>query len=212
MRLYLSSNNVGVHGDRLLELVGENKTVAYIGNAKDYWGKESREKKTQDHREEFESLGFKFTEYDLRNYFDREKITASEIEKFGLVWCSGGNSFLLRRALKDSGFDQVILDLLAQDKIVYGGSSAGAIVVTPSLHGTELADDPGVVKTVYNQDVLWEGLNLVDFHIVPHVGSYWFGPESASMVEYLKRNNKEYKALSDNNVVLINGNTQELLT
>lgn len=211
MRLYLSADNVGKHGDRLLELVGDNKTVAYIGNAKDYWGKESRETKTKDHREEFEKLGFKFVEYDLRNYFDRQKISSSEIEKFGLVWCSGGNTFMLRRALKDSGLDEIIIDLVTKNKIVYGGSSAGSIVVTPSLRGTELADDPGVVKQFYDKDVFWEGLKFIDYYIVPHVGSYWFGPESEAMMEYLKRNNKEFKALSDGQVIVVDGEKQEFL-
>lgn len=211
MRLYLSSDNVGRHADKLLEMVGPNRTVAYIGNAKDYWGAESRATKTADHREEFEKLGFKFTEYDLRNYFDQQKITETEIARYGLIWGSGGNTFMLRRALRDSGLDKIILDLVNADKIVYGGSSAGSIVVTPSLHGTELADDPNVVADFYHQDVLWEGLNLTSNYIVPHVGSDWFGPESAAMIQYLKKNNLPFKALIDGQVYVVNGEVEELL-
>ncbi len=212
MRLYLSSENVGHHGDRLLKMVGANKTVAYIGNAKDYWGLESRIKKTADHKAEFESFGFKFTEFDLRNYFDQQKITESDVSGFGLIWCSGGNTFLLRRALRDSGLDKIIIDLVKADKVVYGGSSAGSIIATPSLHGTELADDPDVVRTTYDKDVFWEGLSLTPNHIVPHVGSDWFGPESAAMIQYLKKNELPYKALVDGQVYVVQGETEELLT
>ncbi len=212
MRLYLSSDNVGKHGDVLQKMAGDNRKVAYIGNAKDYWGAESRAKKTADHRAEFEEKGFEFTEFDLRNYFDQAKLSKEEMSKFGLIWCSGGNSFMLRRALRDSGLDKIIVDLVSEDKVVYGGSSAGAIVATPTLHGTELADDPNVVGDFYNQEVLWEGLNLVSYHIVPHVNSYWFGPESASMIQYLKKNQIEYKALEDGHVIVVDGDKQELLT
>lgn len=211
MRLYLSSENVGKHAARLIELVGSNKTVAYIGNAKDYWGAESRAVKTTDHKAEFEANGFEFTEFDLRNYFDQQKITRQEIERFGLIWCSGGNTFMLRRALRDSGLDKIIIDLVNEDKIVYGGSSAGSIVATPSLHGTELADDPNVVGDFYKQEVLWEGLKLTSNYIVPHVGSDWFGPESAAMVQYLKKNKLSYKALIDGHVYIVDGDNEEVL-
>ena len=48
------------------------------------------------------------------------------------------NAFVLRRAMQLSGFDDIIVDLLDADAIVYGGFSAGAVVAAPSLEGIHL--------------------------------------------------------------------------
>jgi dipeptidase E len=210
MRLYLSSENVGNHADALLKMAGGNKSVAYIGNAKD-GDPQERAEKVPIHKQQFEDLGFKFTEFDLRNYFRDTKISREDIEGFGVIWCSGGNTFLLRRALLDSGIDRAIIDLVNEDKIVYGGSSAGSIIPTPSLRGTEFGDDPNEVERAYNKDVIWDGLNLVPFYIVPHFESEWFGAESQAMADYFEKANLPYKALKDGQVWLVDGDKQELL-
>ena len=49
----------------------------------------------------------------------------------------------LRRALAASGADEMIADLVRADRIVYGGNSAGACVLAPSLRGLETVDEPG---------------------------------------------------------------------
>jgi len=41
-----------------------------------------------------------------------------------LIWINGGNAFPLRRAMRQSGFDEVAWALLASDEIVYVGFSA----------------------------------------------------------------------------------------
>ena len=58
--------------------------------------------------------------------------------------------------MKASDFDEIILDALAQDALVYGGFSAGMVVLTPLLHGIELVgvgDDPNTIPAGY--DALW---------------------------------------------------------
>lgn len=211
MRLFLSSENVGNYAERLLDLVGENKKLVYIPNARDHWRKSDSNVKTEAHKKQFEALGFEFVEEDLRDYFGKTVALAEKIDGAGLVWIPGGNTFLLRRAMYDSGLDKLLLKLLQGDKLVYGGSSAGSIVMTPSLHGTEWGDNPDQVKTVYGKDKIWNGLGLVDFYIVPHYGSDWFGDEAERMADYLKEHKLPYKALKDGQVVVVNGEEVELL-
>jgi dipeptidase E len=69
-------------------------------------------------------------ELDLREYFD------------DAVWINGGNAFPLRRAMRQSGFDLVIRELLQADKIVYAGFSATACCAAAALRGAEMVDDP----------------------------------------------------------------------
>ena len=211
MRLYLSSENVGNYSDQLLEMVGDNKTVAYIGNAKDDWDNSEKSAKVAEHKALFEALGFNFTEFDLKNYFGAQKITKEDLVGFGLVWCSGGNTFLLRRALADSGLDQVLVKMLKNNEIVYGGSSAGSIIPTPSLKGAEFGDDPGQVEKIYKKEIIWEGLNLVPFHIVPHYKTDWFRDDTEKMISYLKDNSHNFTALKDGQVVLVYSERHETL-
>ena len=211
MRLFLSSENVGNYADRLLALAGNNKKLIYIPNARDDWGQSESAAKTMAHKKQFEDLGFEFTEVNLRDYFGKSAGLAKKLKDVGLVWISGGNTFLLRRAMHDSGLDDLLLKLLQEDKAVYGGSSAGSIVMTPSLHGTERGDDPDQVKNIYGEDIIWNGLGLVGFHLIPHYGSDWFGKEAEQMVAYFKDNNVSYKTLKDGQVIVIDDDKEEFL-
>src|SRR5438067_1327594 len=101
MRIYLSSQDFGDYVDELLKLVGSNKKVVFINNAKDDLPKEEKDLSTAGKKDMFENIGFKFKEVDLRNYFGNNKL-AEEISDAGLIWASGGNTFILRRAMAAS--------------------------------------------------------------------------------------------------------------
>jgi peptidase E len=208
MRLFLSSENFGRHVEDLMRLVGKNKKVAYIADAKD--GEDVRDMKVQEHKVQFEGLGFEFIELDLRNYLET-KVSPDILEGFGLVWCSGGNTFLLNYAMHRSGFAKILQDAVQADKLAYGGSSAGSVVATPTLHGVEHGDNQEAVKELYGQEAIWDGLNFVPFYIAPHYKSDWFGKQSADMVNNFKKNNHDYYALEDGQVILVDGDKLELL-
>lgn len=209
MRLFLSSENFGKYPGVLADITGKKK-VAYIGNAKDYGPTSERAAKIAEHRQQFSDLGFEFEEIDLRDYFDA-KVPADILDGFGLVWCSGGNTFLLRSAMKQSGLDKILISKVKADKVAYGGSSAGSVVAGPTLRGTEHGDDPGHVDEVYKADVVWDGLGLVDTVIVPHWGSDWFGAEAEKMAGALDDSGHTYECLEDGQVFVVNGDKVEVL-
>lgn len=211
MRLFLSSQDFGNYPEVLVELVGDNTKTALISNAKDDWISNDRTEKTEEKKHEFRQLGFEVYEIDLRSYFNKAEELETLLKDFGLVWCTGGNTFMLRRAMAQSGLDTILAKRMAADNLAYGGSSAGAIVATPSLHGTELGDDPGMIPHGYNKKIIWEGLALVPFYIVPHFGSDWFGKEAEDMAAYLEKKNLPHKKLSDGQVIAINGDKEEFL-
>ena len=210
MRLYLSSENFGKHKELLVQLTKGNIKVAYIGNAGDYSSAEERASKVEEYRQQFEELGFEFTEIDLREYFTI-KPEGNIFEGYGLVWCSGGNTFLLRSALKQSGQDDVLVGMIKNDDIAYGGSSAGSVIAGPTLRGTEHGDRPEDVHDVYDSEVITEGLGLVPFVCIPHWGTDWFGDSALKMRDYLKSEQIPYQLLEDGQVMLLDGETQELL-
>lgn len=211
MRLFLSSEDFGKYPEALVELAGDNTKVAFVNNAKDNWSAEDRIEKTEEKKQGFHQLGFEVHELDLRGFFGQPKQLEEELKSFGMIWASGGNTFILRRAMKTSGLDKILQKRLGEDSLVYGGSSAGSIIATPSLHGTELGDDPNEIPQHYPREIVWQGLNLVDFYIVPHFKSDWFGKEADAMVAYLEKRKLPYKTLKDGQVIIIDGTKKELL-
>lgn len=206
MRLYLSSYRIGDRAGSLLALLGSGKRAAIVSNALDNISSTARSiyrDEVYDPHMELASLGLVTEELDLRRYFGEAEALREKLGEFDLVWVMGGNAFVLRRAMKQSGFDDVITGMLERDEIVYGGFSAGAVVATPTLRGIELMDDPAEVPAGYDPEVVWDGLGLIDHSVVPHFRSPH--PESAAAeraVRHMMSRGMRYRALRDGEVIV----------
>jgi len=214
MRLFLSSQDLGNFGNVAVEMAGENKKLAYIKNSQDNLPEEERNFTTPERKQRFEKLGFIFEELDLREYFGKSSELREALSGYGAVMCAGGNTFILRRAMKESGFDNIIKEMLKDDKILYGGWSAGACVTAHSLKEFARGDLPGseVVPDNYpSKETIWEGLGLVDFSIVPHCDMDWFKEDARKIISNLKRTSQEYYALNDGQVVIVKNKKIEVL-
>jgi dipeptidase E len=192
-------------------MVGDNKKMLYIDNAKDDLPEEERAQHVAEKHAEFEKAGFEFYELDLRKYVGKADLLAKIIAGAGLVWCGGGNTFLLRRAMKYSGLDTLLQNDLKADLFVYGGSSAGSIVMTKTLRGVEMEDDPYAVPEGYEEEIIWTGLGLLYSQLVPHYMSEYFGESAQAMVDYFEENGLKYVTLKDGEVYVVNGSFEERL-
>lgn len=174
MRLYLSSFRFGDAFQHLLDMAGKGARAGIVMNAVDFIPQEHREayaRNVYDPAAILRQHGLQAADLDLRTYFGDAEGLARDLADIDLVWCAGGNSFLLRRAMRQSGFDRVGVELIEQDKLVYGGWSAGAVVACPDLRGIDLMDDPNQLAEGYDPAPVYDGLNLIPFHIVPHYES-----------------------------------------
>jgi len=86
---------------------------------------------------------------------------------------------------------------------LYAGYSAAGCVLAPNLKAYEIVDK---VDTPYPQqkEIIWEGLNLVDFAFMPHWDSNH--PESLDIekeIAYCKENNIKYRAIRDGEIMVI---------
>jgi dipeptidase E len=208
MKLYLSSYHLGNKPEKLKELVGENAKAAIILNAADNSDIDRRSSYVTSQIDALASLDIQAEELDLRDYFNNSQELATKLSDYDLVWVVGGNSFLLLRAMKQSGFDRLIVPLVENDSIVYSGFSAGAVVATPSLHGIELVDDKDAVPERYDKEVVWTGLHLVGKSIAPHYKSNH--PESEAVnkvVEYFLENSMDYWTLTDGQALVVQDET-----
>lgn len=85
-----------------------------------------------------------------------------------VITVQGGNTFYLLKTVRESGFDIVIKELLAQGKI-YIGVSAGSIIAGPDITVAGYGGDTWDKNEVGLTDLA--GMNFVDFAISPHVNN-----------------------------------------
>ncbi len=212
MRLYLSSYQFGNHPEKLAKLASGNKKATVIMNAVDFGDKERKSQNTQNQIQQLVGLGFEASELDLRNYFGKEEVLEKYLREIGLVWIHGGNAFILQRAFAQSGFRKIIKEMVVRDQIVYAGFSAAVCVITPTLHGAELVDDPTIVPEGYEEKFSWDGLRLINYNVAVHYQSDH--PESADVdkeVAYFKKNGIPYRTLKDGEVIVVDGKHEVLL-
>jgi dipeptidase E len=205
VKLYLSSYHLGTDTRLLTDLIGENKKIAIIPNALDaYTDIPRRVAGLQREKDDLEKIGLEPEELDLRNFFGKRDELKTKLSEYGAVWVLGGNTFVLRRAYKESGMDEWLRAQKENDGFVYAGYSAGGCVLQKELKSTEMVDEPYTVPEGYKPEVIWEGIGLIDFVFTPHFSSNH--PESEATgreVEYLIKNKIEYRALRDGEALVI---------
>jgi dipeptidase E len=203
MRLYLSSFRLGNEPGKLVDLLDGRSHTAVIANADDYKTGEDRVASFEREAGDLRGVGLEPIEVDLREYFGKPSKLRARLSGFDLLWVRGGNVFVLRRAFRQSGAETVLRDLLAEDVVVYGGYSAGVCVLTPSLRGSELVDDPNVVPEGYETPIIWDCLGILPYAVLPHYKSDH--PESPAIdktLEYLIDNHVPFVALHDGEAIV----------
>ena len=202
MKYYLSSHKIGGEAEKLREMIGDKK-IAFIPNSLDYIEPEARSKSNKTNMQDLIDLGINVEMLDLKDYFGKQDNLKKEIKNFGGVWIRGGNTFVLRQAMRLSGFDELI-SRMDSDDFIYGGYSAGICVLAPSLKAIQQVDDPTIMPYEESDKIIWEGLGLLDYIILPHYKSDHH--ESAmidKVVEYCKQNNIPFKTLRDGEVIIL---------
>lgn len=163
MQLFLTSAGLppetrGVFLD-LLAKPPQETSVAFIPTAANPETDKSYVQKSLD---ELTDIGCKTVEVDLENQTpdSLRKILAP----FDVIYMNGGNTFYLLDRVRKSGFDRLLPELLAQNKI-YVGVSAGSIIMGPNIElaGWNADWDKNIVEL---HDLT--GLNLIPFVISPH--------------------------------------------
>lgn len=204
MKLYLSSYFLGNDPDKFAALFASNKKVAIIMNAADAYGPAKRPDYLKKEIASLAEVGLKGEELDLRDYFDSRDMLAAKLGQYGGVWVMGGNSFVLRRAMSQSGFDQYAPPLIRDNQLAYGGFSAGAVVATKTLKGIELVDDPNQLPEGYDAKIIWKGLGLYDKSIAPHYKSdHPESPAIDKVVAYFDEANMSYVTLPDGEAIVV---------
>jgi len=207
MKLYLSSYKLGNRIEELTKMLsGVSEKAMYISNALDFSLDLERRKKSENSDiEELKKFNLDIENLDLRAYFEKKEELKKKLLPCGLIFVRGGNTFVLRQAMRLSGLDLLLKDMVDRDDFIYCAYSAGACVLAPSLRGLELVDKPDVFPYKENDRTIWEGLGIIDHAFIPHYKSDH--PESAAMEKVVKKlisENVPFKVLKDGEVLIIN--------
>ena len=203
MKYYLSSYELGNETSKLKVLASKDK-IGYIPNARDFTGADPdrKAKRNTNNMDSLRELGLEVELVDLRDYFGKRDELKKKLEELGAIFISGGNTFVLRQAMKLSGLDEILKELQSTD-FLYSGYSAAGCVLAESLKGMDIVD-PLDIPYEGQKEIIWEGLGFVDFRFMPHWDSNH--SESADIekeIAYCKENNIPYKAIRDGEVIVI---------
>lgn len=206
MKFYLSSFRLGEKSKELARMAISNNKFGYIPNAGDYTNADLDRISEVNNNDmaELRKLGLEVQLLDLKDYFGSPGKLRKKIGELGGVFVRGGNTFILRQAMRLSGFDIIFRELLERDDFIYSGYSAGVCVLAPDLKAIQLVDDPTDKPYAGLQDTVWEGLGYLNYTILPHYKSNH--PESAAidkLLEYCQENDIPFKTLKDGEVIII---------
>ena len=217
MRLYLASNDLGNFENKLLDLVGDNKSSLIISNARDHRSVDERKAIVDEDIGILNRCGLSVTELDLRNYFHQSATLRQYIDDFhpGLIFAMGGNLYSLATALHLSGLDDIIRADLAADRYVYGGYSAGAMNASHHLlnyldsFGKHSDDRLAQVKEIYGE-VYTQGLGLIDEYLCPHADEEKFRDVCQEAEASIKSKGLTPIVLNNTDVVIVNHGQLEI--
>ncbi len=213
MRLYLSSFRLGDHPDHLVRLAGQGARVAVIANSIDGAPADIRREGVELELAALRGLGLVPHEVDLREMGGPADVQAA-VREVDAVWVRGGNTFVLRVAMRLSGADGVLTDAIAADELVYAGYSAGPCALAPTLRGLELVDPVEDVERVHpGIEPVWEGLAVLDRQFVPHWQSPGH-PETEMIDDVVARYDADgtaYWKLRDGQALVVDGDSVTLV-
>lgn len=206
MKLYLSSYLFGNESEQLKILLPAGARIGHINNAKDWVGadEELKKKSLQEEMEFLNRLGFISEHLDLKDYFGKTKALKERLDELDALWVCGGNTFVLRQAMKLSGFDSHFEELLKRNDFLWAGYSAGICILCDSLKYIEQVDDPHNFPYDGISEALYDGLGLFPFALLPHYDSDHFESEAINAeIQRCIDNKWLFKALKDGEVKIL---------
>lgn len=129
--------------------------------------------------------------YENVDFLDLEDRDQVDLSNYGTIYVCGGNTFKLMKFVAQSNFKDEVIKCLEKGGL-YIGTSAGSIIVTPTIRiAGEIDPDENLVNLT-NLD----GMNLVDFEVLPHYTS----ENDLELEAYKKKTNREIKLISNEDI------------
>jgi len=140
----------------------------------------------------------KFDDINFNLITELEGLTIDFLMQFGGIYIGGGNTFKLMKIVKESGFDQLLIEYFNKGNVIYGGS-AGAIILGKDIQTASLGDCSDNNEVSLKD---FQGLNLInDYSIWPHYFS-----EQLELVKKWSSENGKILAIPESSAVVFDDN------
>lgn len=159
----------------------------------------------QDTHNILDTKGFKTETINLKDWQDNKAGLREKLSSKDVIWVNAGNTYYLRWIMKQTGADDIIVDLVKQGKI-YAGWSAGAIVAGPTLRHIEHMEDVSAAP-----EMVADGLGLTDVVVVPHIDNQDFAQAAKKTNEALLADNYTTQPLTDAQALVIDGDSRRII-
>ena len=161
MRMLLLSRGAGAVPEFLARARGDDRRPLRLGYLADASAAFADAPFVKAERAVIDALGHPVLDLSART-MTREEFS-SAVATVDALYVSGGSTFALLDALRVNGADQALVDAV-RTGLPYIGSSAGSIVVGPSVEPASLMDDPDDAPGLEDHD----GLQLIPDVVIPH--------------------------------------------
>lgn len=145
--------------------------------------------------DDFSAIGINPIWYALK-YKTREQM-AQELSDADVIWVNGGNTFYLLDMARKTGFMDIVDDLVRNKGIMYGGTSAGSILASPTIEaagfGGEGADKNEVGIT-----------DLTSFNFVPFTAHVHYEPATEKSELLAHKKDVAIYAIQDGGAIEVN--------
>lgn len=184
----------------LLPKEPEKLKVAFVPTGAEVYGDVSW---LSEDRDKLLNMGFSVEDVSISEH-NKESLK-NKLKDFDIIFVSGGNTFYLLQEARKSGFDEVVKDLISSGTI-YIGSSAGSVLLAPTIEYVKDFDDPKDAPDLTSYD----GLGVIDFLFLPHAGN----PKYEEIINRVKEEwqDKSYdvKLLTNSQALIIEDNNIRL--
>lgn len=182
--------------EKLIEILPKppNKLkVAFIPTAADPYGDKWF---VDEDRNKLKEKSFNVKDVDIKDKTKQELL--NELKDIDIIFVAGGNTFYLLQKSRESGFDKIVKEFV-QKGIIYVGSSAGAVLVGPNIEPVKPFDDPKQAPNLGS----FEGLNLVDFIILPHYGKEKYKTKYEKIMKEYTAKDFKLITLTDQQAIIV---------
>lgn len=197
MKLFLCSHFSQV-GNLIKEEI-ENKKVVFIPTAsinEGYTGYVGSARKL------FKKMGANLTEIDISK--EDFKTIEAVFEETDVIYFTGGNSFFLIDQLRKTGVDKLLKKELKKGKLMIG-ESAGSVICALSISYIEIMDE----KPEDYSQIDDNGLNLIDFYVLPHYLTSPFKKITATILK--KFSDLKICPINNHQAIMVNGKESKII-
>lgn len=196
MKLFLTSSCISENlREPFLKFLGkppDKVKLYFIPTAADVEDEKLYTVKSMD---DLQTIGINPIWYSLK--FKTQEQIRRELSDAGAIWINGGNAFYLLDTARKVGFMEICDDLVRNKNVIFGGTSAGSILATPSI---EIAG--------WGEDADTNEFGVTDLHALNFVNIFTqvhYNPSSHKEMLLAKKHEVPIYAIADEGAIEVNG-------